>query len=214
MIAGNLKIVGRLLLLFFVVQIQQVQAQNKNFYPWLMPGISVKLAKKTSLLTQLGYTPTQNSLFIYILGFYQMNKHMALQAGYFGFSSETGRNVYRENDFIVAGTYHRNWARFTLEDRNMFLGIIPSQGANQLYYRNRFRLLSPNLLDPIRLRLYGLGEGYYSFSDKRFTRSRIGAGITMEASENILLDVSYLHQEDPYLNPRSLIFLQITAKLN
>lgn len=211
---NNLKIVFRLFLLLLVLQIQQVKAQNKNFYPWLMPGISVDLNEKTSLMTQLGYTPTQNSVFIYVLGFYKLNKNMMVQAGYFGFSSEANHKVYRENDFVVAGTYHQDLAKFTIEDRNMFLGVIPSQGLNQLYYRNRLRILSPTVSESMKMRLYAFGEGYYSFRDESFTRNRKGVGFIMEASKNILLDISYLHQEDRYLNDRSLIFFQITAKLN
>ncbi|MEI7489723.1 MAG: hypothetical protein WCJ72_20355, partial [Chryseobacterium sp.] len=115
--------VSQILLILLMLKSYAIKAQSKNFYPWIMPSVSYQLNEKTSLFTQLGYTPTQNSVYIYVLGFYKLNKNITLQVGYFGLSSETERKVYRENDFVVAGTYSKNLSKFTLEDRNMFLGI-------------------------------------------------------------------------------------------
>lgn len=214
MMIKNYKVLSQILLILLMLKSYAIKAQSKNFYPWIMPAVSYQLNEKTSLFTQLGYTPTQNSVYIYVLGFYKLNKNITLQVGYFGLSSETERKVYRENDFVLAGMYSKNLSKFTLEDRNMFLGIFPSQGQNQLYYRNRLRILSPTISESMKMRFYVFGEGYYSFKDHNFTRNRKGGGVVLDASKNIQFDVSYLHQEDRYLDNRSLIFFQITAKLN
>jgi len=190
------------------------RAQNTPTATWLMPGVSYQASSKWRLLDQFGINPSQHSQFNFAQGFYDLNKNLSLNAGYFLFraSSVDGRS-YAENDALLGATYSAFAGRFVIDDRNMLNSVFPNISQQKNFYRNRLRVTYPFSFCSHIAKVYVFDEGYFFINKGQWSRNRSAAGVNYNLDRSVSLDLSYWRQSDHYSGDINLFFVQLTLNL-
>ena len=190
------------------------RAQNAPTATWLMPGVSYQVSSKWRLLEQFGINPSQHSQFNFAQGFYDLNKNLSLNAGYFLFraSSLNGRS-YAENDALLGATLSTSAGRFVIDDRNMLNIVFPNVSQRKNFYRNRLRVTYPFSFYSHIAKVYVFDEGYYFINKGQWSRNRSAAGVNYSLDRSVSLDLSYWRQSDHYSGDINLFFVQLTLNL-
>ena len=140
---------------------------------WVMPGVSYQVSPKLRLESQLGLNEPQHSRFIFTQGFYQLDDHFSLNAGYFLYQAPVISNErYMENDGLLGISYAVNVAKFVIDDRNMLNAVYPNLIPDKYFYRNRVRVTLPFMFQSNIAKIYAFDEGYYYFKRGRLSRKQ------------------------------------------
>ncbi len=113
---------------------------------------------------------------------------------------------------MLSATWRDSWGRWTVADRNRFMGAI--RGAGDFWiYLNRPRV--DYRIGPSRsgMALFAWDEIFYFSVFHGWTRNRLALGIRRMLNERWAADVYYLRQDDNRIQPRDINGVGVTLEV-
>ena len=130
---------------------------------------------------------------------------------YLGFITVTDRRGQFQVP-MLAGTVRDTWRRWTVGDRNRFMGAIGG-GSDFWIYVNRPRIDCSVGSSRLGTSLFAWDEMFYVSLFHQWTRNRFASGIKKSLNERWAAEVYYLRQDDSKFQPRRINGLGITLEV-
>src|SRR5579864_4522480 len=193
-------------------------AQNailSDFQSWDEVDVSARLSKNvdTSWVSQGRLSTEYPNPETYLSGIdlkLGIGRHLEITPSYYylGAIGLTGRSGHFQVPMLTA-TVRNTWSRWTIADRNRFLGAIG--GGNDFWiYVNRPRVDWRVGASSMGTTLFLWDEAFYFSLFHGWTRNRFAAGARKEFGKRWAADAYYLRQDDSRIQPRDLNGLGLT----
>ncbi len=208
-------------LCWMLAAVSSASGQNailSDFQSWDEVDFSARLAKNldASWVSQGRLSTTYPNPETYLSGIdlkVGIGRHLEITPSYYylGATGLTGRSGHFQVPMLTA-TVRNTWNRWTMADRNRFLGALG--GANNFWiYVNRPRV--DYSLPPARWRTstFVWDEVVYVSLFHERSRNRFASGLRKSFNEYWATDVYYLRQDDSHIQPRRINGLGVTLEI-
>ena len=190
------------------------QPVKTQVVPWYFPGVIYKANSKLELWGQLGLNHKQHIHASYLQAFIKTGKHLTLNPAYLYLNIERP-NGSHFNDHTLMNSVILNFSlsKLLIDDRNMIWNRFRRHEKDIHFYRNRLRFTWPLQTRTFLFKPYLFDEVTFSFNEGRFTRNRVAAGLNCKVTRWLLLDVTWLREQDRYNGPTNLLFIMTLIHL-
>lgn len=207
-------------IIFTLSAVAQKTNDDDDFQSWNDLQLTVAMAKKVDLFTQLtgrfGNNISQFSDGRFAFGFVlKPTKSLSITPFYWYIRARNASGALRtENELNLRGVYRFPTKGFGLSHRSQYEYRMRSP-QNSWRYRAMLTVDKdiPKKILP-KAKLFVADEVFYDSLIKKFNRNRIMLGITKTLSKKLSVDVYYMHQNDGYAHPGDLNVIWTSWKVN
>lgn len=189
-----------------------------DFQSWNEVDVSARLAKSvdTSWVSQGRLSTEYPNPETYLSGIdlkLAIGRYLEITPSYYylGATGLTGRSGHFQVPMLTA-TARNTWNRWTVADRNRFLGAI-GEGNDFWIYVNRPRVDYSLPLARWRTSAFVWDEVVYISLFHEWSRNRFASGLRKSFNEYWATDVYYLRQDDSRIQPRRINGLGVTLEI-